>query len=184
MKLENFRGIPLISTLIIALLASCYIQISYIPEIIPEYGEFLTKFGEDIKNLEILMLVISFIFQLFILIATIGMEVILVYMAVYFFYKKRLQLREFTQPVMLATLCVLFINIIMSLLLLPTTQDIDTLKNITMFSPVNFLVKPVIICYFLYEKKILPAKLVEWIKLSLVYVLVTCIPGVIMLIIY
>lgn len=168
---------PLIGSLLIALLVSCYIQISYIPDIIPEYDRFLTTFGKDIKNLDVLMLIISFFSQLFILVATLGMEMLLIYMGVYFLYKRKLRIKQFTQPIMLASLCVMVINIIMSTILLPTTQDIEMLKNITLFSPVNFLVKPVIICYFLYEKGILPGKLLEWIKLSLIYVLVTCVPG-------
>lgn len=181
MTIEKFRGLPLILSLLTALLISCYIQITYIPTVIPEYGEFISKFSNDIKNLKVLMLLVSFLFQIFILFMSIGMEILLVYVIVYLFYKKRFPLRDFTQPIMLTTLCVLLINIVVAMFLLPTATDIDSFKNITLYSPVNYLVKPIIICYFLVNKGIIPARIFEWVKLALVYVFFTSLPGIVTL---
>lgn len=181
MSLEKFRGFPLTLSLLIALLISCYIQLTYIPTVIPEYGEFISAFSDDIKNLKILMLIVSFMFQVLILFMSIGLEVILVYVIVYFFYRKKYPLRDFTHPIMLTNLCVLLINCVVAMFLLPTATDIDSFKNITLYSPVNYLVKPIIICYFLYSKGILPTRILEWVKLAVVYVFFSSLPGIITL---
>ena len=181
MKVERLKNVPLIATLILFLLVSCYIQMNYVNSIIPEYDKFIESFSDSIKNLKLLMLIVSFMFQTLIMVATICLEVILLYLVVTFFYGKKIQLRDYARPVIVSMLFVLIINIIISSILLPTTTDIDTLKKITFLSPVNYVIKPLLVCYFLSKKDIIPNKLREWIKVGIVYVLFTCIPGFLLL---
>lgn len=182
MRIEKFRGVPLLITLILVLLLSSYVQLHHIQRIIPQYEVFLANFKDNLENLNLLIFIISFFFQAIIMFASIGMEVLLLYVIVYFFYKKMHYLKEFTHPVIMSTLAILMFNICFSLLFLPKISDTETLKSIALFSPANYLIKPLIVCYLLYKKDIVSKKLSDWIKVGVVYTLFICIPGVLLLI--
>lgn len=183
MKIEKLRGLPLSIALIVVLLLSCYVQFGYIQNF-SEYKEFLIKLQDSAGNLNFIFFVGAFLFQLIIMFALIAYEVMLLHFIIYFFYKKRHYLKDIAHPVMLSLLVSLILNIGLNLFFLSSVYDLQTLKRFIALSPVNYLVKPFILCYLLSKKNIVPNTILDWLKVGLIYVIFTCIPGMLFLFIF
>ncbi|AQT84884.1 hypothetical protein ERICIV_04386 [Paenibacillus larvae subsp. larvae] len=181
--MKNTKGILLVIALTLVLLISSYVQFNYIQQLAESSG-LPAKFKDYTDHFHFIIFIISFLFQIIILFFLIGYEVFLLYFTVYFFYKRMHYLKVYIQPVLLSNLITLILNLGINLLISPYIYDIQTLKQYALFSPVNYLIKPFMLCYFLSKKNIFPNTVLDWIKVGMVYVLFTYIPSILLLLIF
>lgn len=170
--MKNRKWISLILFIIILLLLFLATRngLENILFLLPEDIEFIIEHQEHV-------LIISYVMQIFILITVLIFEVFLLFFLVRLGLGKQFRLKEYVIPVLITSLVGFVLNITYNELFLTTSISMEDYKNHVLFTPINFLIKPILICYLLFHFKILSNKVVDWIIVGAGYLLLTYVPG-------
>ncbi|RFA33132.1 hypothetical protein CAI16_15660 [Virgibacillus dokdonensis] len=142
--------------------------------LLPEDIEFIVENKEHV-------LIISYVMQTFILITVLIFEVILLFFLTRLGLGKQFQLKEYVIPVLITSMLGLALNFVYNELFLTNTSSMDDYKNYVLSTPINYLIKPILICYLLFHFKILSSKVLDWIIVGGGYLLFTYVPGFLLL---
>jgi len=133
---------------------------------------------DSIEKFKTGIISLVYIFQFIITFITIGLETFLICIITKILYKKTNPLKVFLEPIMISNIMCLIVNY--SLLpLFGTFQGIEELKFRSILSPANVL-QPIVICYFLSKKNIIPKTIIDWLKTGVIYIVVICVPAIIL----
>lgn len=173
MWIERVRGKYLFLLLAVLVIFSSYVNMGLYEKFFPE----LSKFFQEYRTL---ILFVVIVIQFLILLLTLVIEVFILFLTVSFLLKKESYLGQYVSPVLLSTVFVYVVNIFISLYYLPRLKDIEAVYRIAVASPVNYLLKPLLVLFFLYQNKVVSKKPLEWLIVGGVYFVVTYLPGVLL----
>ena len=135
---------------------------------------------DTLKKYKVGIISIIYIFQFFATFITIVLETFIICIITKVLYKKSNSLKIFLEPIIISNIMCLIVNSIL-LQLLGTFESMEALKMRAVFSPANLL-QPIIICYFLSKKNIIPKTIIDWVKTGGIYVAVIYIPAIVLLV--
>lgn len=175
--MSNFiKRILLLISILSLLFISNFNNIGLFENITPEYAEF-------INGNKMLIVWVGYIFQTVLLFITMSFEVLVLFFAVRIILKKKEYVKVYVSPVLFSTLIVIAINTFLPKLLFPGPFDMEIFKAYTLLSPIN-IIKPFILCYFLYRKGILSKQITDWLLIGGVYLLIAYLPSLLFIIFF
>jgi hypothetical protein len=174
MRIDKIQGRYILLILLVLISISTYIQMGI-------YEKFLPQFSDFIQEYLISILLVSVVIQLFILLIVLGIETFSLFLAVTLFLKRDSYLGQYVNVVLLSMVLVYVINIFISLYYLPLVDDVETVYRIVIASPVNYLLKPLVVLFLLYQQGLIFKRPLEWLTVGGVYLAVTYLPGVLLL---
>ena len=167
---RKFKNRYLFFYLIILIIISTYINLHWAERELLEYSNFII-------NHETSLFIILILFQSLTLLALLVLETLVIFFTVRIVLKKERYLRDYFKPVLTAMVIANTINLCIALFYLPTIHDVDAVYQLTLSSPVNYIVKPFVICYLLFEKEIISKNILDWVIVGGIYIIIMYIPG-------
>lgn len=177
MKLLYIKNRYLLLILTFILIISSYVNMSILQNSSFEDSNFIE--GNFIS-----LFIILIIFQIFIVGASLIFETFIIFFILRIIFGKIEELSIYFKLVTMASIVVSFINIFVALYLFNNIAEADSLLLISLSSPVNYIVKPLLICFLLYKADLLKFKILDWLIVGLIYVIILYIPNFLMLLIF
>ncbi|MGG3572601.1 hypothetical protein ABES80_08915 [Bacillus gobiensis] len=174
MKIHKWKMILLLVILFILLFISTMYNIDLVVNFIPEEVSFILEYKNQ-------FIIISYLLQSFVLITVIIFETFLLFLLVRIILNKSYRLNTYVVSVLITNIVVLILNMVYNEIFFTDTMSIDDFKYHLIVTPVNYLIKPLLMCYLLFQVKILTNKIIDWLIVGGGYLLFTYVPGYILI---
>ncbi|SFE03011.1 hypothetical protein SAMN05216238_107126 [Lentibacillus persicus] len=174
MIVTRVKGRYIFISLVVLMILSTYINLTWAGNTLPEYSEFIVTHKTS-------LFIILVVFQLFTLLVVLLLEMLILFFIVRIALKKETYIRNFLKPVLIGTLVANVLNVTVAFFYLSSVQDVNSIYQLVLSSPVNYALKPLIICYLLFKQDLISKNILDWIIVGGIYVIVLYIPNFILI---